>query len=298
MISGGALIITNLSNMVTGQEIEIANHISRFIGLWVILLVVFLLSFDNFQYSKFLNLSRIKQLSSLVVIGVFCWIAIPNVIDFLPSLVNRVTDLRADNVRNLQAVAKPLTWLETNAQPESVIWTDRWISYYVPSRTHHYVLFSPGGGLHLMPSAELVDRYLVANYFRDLTVDDLKNDFRSYAGVGNAIHQYKTNNRRVQLCLFFRFDYWGYNCGQMADSFSWRGEQYFLDLEKKYQTDIKPHINQKLVYYQVAYILIDKVEDKLKLPIANISNQTLLYQDQRFEIYGVNQVGQTRVTGS
>ena len=286
-ISGLALIIADLSNIITGQEIEISNHIGRFITIWLVIMLVSLFFYLKKNHHSLLKLSKYKKITPLFLLGITIFNLAPLVSNFLPSLFGRITGMEKIKIIELQVMAKPLLWLEKNAEPDSVIWSSKKNSYYIPIYTSHYVLFSPLGGLHLVLSTELEERYLVANYFRNLTLADIKNDFRSYAGVGNAIHQYRSHNRWVKSCHFLRLEKIGYSCGRIEDSFSWRGEKYFFDLYQKYLNDIKPNIDEKLAKYHVNYILVDHREDQLKLPVSNIANAKLVYKDQRFEIYQI-----------
>ncbi|KKQ53223.1 MAG: hypothetical protein US72_C0002G0013 [Microgenomates group bacterium GW2011_GWC1_38_12] len=287
IVSGLALTGADLSNLITGQEMEIANHIGRFITIWLVIILVYLGIFLKNNYTDLFKLPKVKKIFIFSLLGVIIIMLISPIKNFLPSLINRVTDQNRAEIKELQNIAGPLVWLKENTKSNSVVWINKKTSHYVPIYAHRHVLFSSGGGLHLMPSAELEERYLVANYFRNLTLADIKKDFRSYAGVGNAIHQYQSHNRQVKLCRFLKLERLNYSCGQMMDSLTWRGEKYFFDLYQKYLNDIKPNIDEKLAKYHVNYILVDHREDQLKLPVSNIANAKLVYKDQRFEIYQI-----------
>ena len=116
-------------------------------------------------------------------------------------------------------------------------------SIYIPKYENRYVIFNPYGGLHLVSTDEVLERYLVSKAPQKLTVPILVNDFRSYAGTGPAIHQVAQHNYRMRICNLFRLG----NCGEIKDVLSFYGEAYFQKILNRYETDVVPNIS---LYYQ------------------------------------------------
>ncbi len=280
-LMGLALIIVSMSNVITGKELEISNHIERFAIIWIsivyVMCVWFLMQFRfetrAISYFRKIVLSLLLILSS----GIFAY--------FFIHGFSMQSVLKTDTV-SAQAYAAPLDWLNKNWTGESVVWSNGLIGCYVPIMTTGFQLFNAFGGLHLVPSKEVEERYLVSHYFDNLTLQDIERDFRQYAGTGNAIHQYKTYNRKVKLCRLLGFSYLGIDCGQTTDAISFKGEKYFMDLYAQYKNDIKPNIKDELKKFNVTYIIKDKNQEETFMP-ASILGTKRVWNDDRFEIYSI-----------
>jgi hypothetical protein len=180
-----------------------------------------------------------------------------------------------------------LNWLEQVEGEPVVVWADlrSVINGFVPALTKHYVLFEKGGTLHLVSSQEVEERYLVSNYFNQLSLDDIKKDFAIYAGSGNAIHPYKIHNRKVALCRLIRLNLVGVNCGQETDALALKGEKYFIYLYNKYKNEILPNIDYYLKKYHVAYFVRDRqINNDIVLKQIGLK---LVYTDANFDIYKI-----------
>lgn len=281
-VSGLGLFLTLFSNVITGKELEISNHIERFIVIWIGLSL-----FTYFWYfaKSFSEFSALRLYKKLVIIILLCLHSIL----FVYYLVDqfKIRQIFDSDVLTMQEYKEPLVWLSKNAPKESVVWANGGIGDYVPIETTNFILFSAGGGLHVMPNKEQEERYLISRFFDNLTLEDIKKDFRAYSGVGNSIHQYKTHNRKVNLCNIFKFSYLGMNCGQLTDAVSFKGEDYFVNLFNQYKNDIKPDIVEKLKKFNVTYIVKDKTATNIFKP-EKIPNTELVWSEGDFEIYRIN----------
>ena len=276
---GGGLLVALFSNVITGKELEIANHIERFIVIWVPITFITFAYFLIKNRSGFYSLGIYKKM----LLSLFFVLSSIIFIHFLVQGFSIKTILNTDTL-SVQAYAKPLKWLNENVPKESVIWSNGNIGYYLPTMTTDFSLFNGFGVLHLLSSKELEERYLVSNYFNNLTLQDIKRDFRQYAGVGNSIHQYKTFNRKVRICQIAKLSYFGVDCGTTTDPISFKGEKYFIDLYNEYNNDIKPNISNKLKKFNVKYIVKDKRGGSNFSP-EKISGTKLVWSNDRFEIY-------------
>lgn len=282
LITGCALLISSVSNIITGKDMQIAGHIARFIILWFSISCVYY-SFYFFSNVKKLNELPFKKIIILSLIIVVCFIGIirnfPRSIPFWGVNFKQSLDV--------QNYAGPLTWLDKNTLEPSVIWANNLVSNYIPILTKHYVLFCNAGGLHLVSSKEVEERYLISHYFEDLNKEDLKKDFRVYAGAGSAVDAYKVHNRKVKICRLIKLDYFGYNCGEIVDAISYKGDKYFNDLFNWYTNEIKLDINKKLKKFHTAFIIQDKKYD-FAWQSEMIKGTQLIYQDERFLIYRIS----------
>jgi len=287
VITGTALVVTAGSNIVFAKEMETAVHIGRFIIFWFsIFFLYFLVQFWR-RRGDVGQLSLIKKIMIGTVISIALFGYLRN---FYDQGVHFFTRIDKDVIVSAQAYAGPAEWLNKNVPSEQVIWTmsNSGIESYVPMLTRHYLLFSEWSTLQLMPSAEIEERYLIASYFKDLTLNDIERDFRIYSGTGASIHQYKTHNREVIVCKMLRLEKFGYSCGEMETDISFKGEGHFINLYDKYIKDIKPNIKEKLKKYGVSYILVDKEIDEFKIPITDLQGLEMVYRDNRFVIYKIN----------
>jgi len=286
-ISGLSLVIVSASNVITGKEMELAQHIIRFILAWASLALVAFLFFVKNNWAGFKSFNLCKK-SILFVLCLTCFFGLAAY--YRGYLDNLSLSHRRQIIQSIEDGRRPsavLSWLESREKKPVVIWIngDLPIEGYITAATRHYVLFSNGGILQLVSSEEVEERYLVSNYFNKLSLDDIKNDFKLYAGSGNAVHPYKIHNRKVVLCRFFRLDKFGYNCGDKTDALTLKGEKYFTDLYDKYTKEIVPNIGYYLKKYHVAYFIKDRRVDK------NIYAEKIgmerVYYDDNFEVYKI-----------
>ena len=283
---GLAMIVVSSSNVVSGKDLELPQHVERFIVLW----------FGFTSVYSFAVLCRkrldmhIHPLSLTAGSLLFALIFFGNVMYVYTFGVGALFDepRTPAELRKIQGFATPLAWLRENAKEPTVIWADPNAPFnsYVTMMTQHYVLFSAGGGLHLVGQDELNERFLVSHYFV-LTRGDLIDDYHAYAGVGNAYHGWKTHNRMVKVCQILHLDYFGHPCGELTDRESFKGKAYFDALYKRYEKEIKPNIHEELKKYHVAFIIHDKETDRREFQPELISGTKLVYSDGRFSIYSL-----------
>jgi hypothetical protein len=281
---GIAMVIVTCSNVISGKDLELPQHIERFIVLWLGFASVYSCYFlsRKHEWQKFSRsaLAFGSLCIAVIFIGNIHYLDI-----FGPGVI---ADEQYDFIRakKIQGFHAPLQWLKENENEPTVIWADPNgpLRGYITAMTQHYVLFSAGGGLHLVGQDELNERFLVSHYFA-LTRDDLIDDYQAYGGVGNAYHGWKTYNRKVKLCRMFMLDRLGRECGELTDRESYVGAQYFTDLHERYQHEIRPHIGSYLEKYQVGYIIKDKETDREEFQPAAILGAKQVYSDGRFEIY-------------
>ena len=331
-ISGLSLIMASASNIITGKDLELAEHIVRFVWAWApLMLVAFLLRepeysavyrgdegasdqiiggadtarkkpalmprgtaprsgsfFVKDNWTNFRSFSLSKRIVILILcLMCFFGVGIYYKRSFL-MLFRKQQSIQSYIDENQRSEAV-LEWLESREKKPVVIWIDddsqSAIEGYITAATKHYVLFSIGGTLHLVSNQEVEERYLVSNYFNKLSLADLKNDFNLYAGLADAVHLYKTHNRKVILCRFFQLDKLGYDCGEKTDAFTLKGEKYFTDLYDQYTKEIVPNIGRYLKKYHVAYFIKDRRVDK-DIDAEKIGMERAYYDDN-FEVYKI-----------
>lgn len=279
-IGGFGLWIMEGSNLITGKLLETGEHMPGFIFPWI--------WFSAFALGMFLWRQRLQLSGELRVlsVGVLLVLSVISVrfvfLDaFLPPYVNRAT-WQAE-----QQYAGPFSWLQDEEKETVVVWSDphdepsTLLSVY----TRHFTLDSVWGMFELVPEGEIRERYLVSQYFNNPTVANLRttDEMSFYVGRHDLPHQAKTIERGIKICRILFF--WDKNkdCGTPPTPQDLLGEKFFLDLEKKFRTDIKPNIKAYLQKYHVSYILKDKVLNPLYKP--ETLGAVQVYADDRFELY-------------
>lgn len=282
VINGLGLWIMQGSNLITGKLLETAEHIRILILPWLLFATVCI---GALLWEKRALLSGKLRLFSVIVIGV---LSVANVhytyFYFSPFLTQNVN-------RGLwqteQLYVKPFAWLENKEKEPVVVWSNPHdhLTANLPTFTKHFTLYTWGGMFELMPEGEVHERFLVSSYFDNPTIDDLKSSdtMGLYLGRQDFPHKAKTIERGIKVCRILFF--WDKNkdCGTPPTPQELLGDQFFIDLENKFQNDIKPNIKEYLKKYHVSYILKDKTLDPQYHP--EELGATRVYSDDRYEIY-------------
>ncbi|MBI2443825.1 MAG: hypothetical protein HYV42_01110 [Candidatus Magasanikbacteria bacterium] len=290
--SGLALIGVTFSNIITGKDLELPGHISRFMTVWQPLALVAYLALAIKDRDGWRVLNRARRYL-LLALFVFSILGLGYLARHYWSFFRSRNDTAALYERFRHSLPA-LQWLEQAAPKPQVVLTGPAdpLSSYIPALTKHYVLFANGGILHLLSSREAEDRYLVASLFKELTPEYLERDFQTYAGVGNAVHQYRTHNRAVKICWLLQLPRLGRPCGELATAVSWRGEQYFIDLFKRYVAEVKVRPAESLRRYNVTYVVHNKELDPAGGERYNQTGLRPEYADDFYAIYSVNYLPQ------
>lgn len=282
-ITGTAIVGVMFSNIVTGVDLELPQHVERFVILWFVFASVYLIPVT---YRAFCDSSSTRR----ALIALFAFLVLAINLQYMRSHGPAIIAYPFDTaqMRDIQKFNAPLTWLRENVKTPSVIWSDPngIFHHYVAMSTPHYVLFQKGGGLHIVSDREMEDRYLTSHYF-SLTKDELIEDYQMYGGTGNAVHLYKTHNRKVRVCRLFQLDRLGYECGELTDMVTFKGRAYFDDLYERFLVEIRPNIDAKLVEYHVGYIVFDNATNSEDFKPEELPHTEKVYDDGRFSIYSL-----------
>ena len=282
VITGGALLICLFLNVFIGVEFTIAIHMGRFVITWAALIFGVLL----YEWYKAYFCNHKKVLWTHVAMGLFMLVLASGVARNIPRAIGFFSsDNREVSYRNVQEYAGPLLWLEKNVTEESVVWSNKSISGYIPVMTKHYPLFLDSATAHTIPNEELEERYLLWRSLGDLTLKDVKNDFGMYAGAGREKELPLAINNRVRLCNMVA-KLVDTNCPQKTDAITLQGEDYFNDLLAKFN-DVKRNRARLLSEYNVGYIIVDSSRDAYA---SLFSTSTAIYTDGTFSIYLISNV--------
>ncbi|MSU73890.1 hypothetical protein EXS56_01990 [Candidatus Kaiserbacteria bacterium] len=283
LVSGLGLWILQGSNLITGKLIETGMHVRILILPW--------LSFATMLVGAHLWKRRAILSGGLRVVALTVVSACTLASLYFLFAYSPFADIGAKSAlwRSEQSYAEPFAWLERTEKSPVVVWMDPspadGISSVLPIFTKHFPLYAPAAQQTLLSTEEVQERFLVSQYFNNPTVADLRRPgtMELYIGRRDLPHAAMTIAREIKVCrILFSFDK-GKDCGTPPTSEELLGDQFFIDIENKFQTDIKPNIKAYLKKYHVSYILKDTVRNPHYRPEA--LGAVRVYADSRYEIY-------------
>jgi putative flippase GtrA len=285
-ITGATMVGVIFSHVVTGKDLELPQHIERFVVVWFAFASLYFAARERAAIRSALRSFPKNILVALLLLGI-----IAGNVYFLkryaprPSMLPFAHVTSAD-VERAKETERVMQWLSENIAEPAVIWADPdgAINNYTPFRTKHYMLFSPSAVLQLLPSSEMEERYLTAHYFA-LSAAELLEEYQEYAGAGHAEHAHKTHNRRVKVCRRLQLERFGHECGELTDLLHHKGEAYFNGLYARHQKEIRPNISDLLAKYSVDYIVADKLMDSKTFHPETLPGTKEIYSDERFTVY-------------
>lgn len=282
--SGLGLWILQGNNLLTGKLIETGAHIRILILPWLSFTTVLM---GTHLWKRRAVLSKGLRAFSLCVVLAGALASMYFLSAYLFPFMN--VGAKSASWHAAQLYAKPFAWLERTEQSPVVVWADPYpddgISSALPIFTRHFPLYSPAAQQTLLSTEEVHERFLISQYFNTLTVADLKREsvMVLYIGRHDLPHQVMTIAREIKVCRILFF--WDTNkeCGTPPTSQELLGDQFFIDVEHKFRTDIKPNIKAYLKKYHVSYILKDTVLQPQYRP--EVLGAVRVYADDRYEIY-------------
>jgi hypothetical protein len=279
-ISGFGLWIMEGSNLFTGKLLETGEHMVGLIMPWIVFSA---LSLGAYLWRHRVQLSPALRIFSLGMLVLFSVVSVRYVsLDaFLPPHIER------GRLQAQQDYAKPFEWLQREEQEPVVVWSDpdHYATVLLPIYTRHFTLDVYWGMLELLPEGEVRERYLISQYFDNPSLADLKtvDEMSLYLGRSDLPHRANTVARGIKICRILFFWDAGKDCGTPPTPQQLLGEQFFIDLDKKFRTDIKPNITAYLKKYHVSYILKDIELNPRYDP--EVLGAVRVYRDDRFELY-------------
>jgi len=278
-VSGMGLWIEQGSNAITGQLLELGEHLKPSIVTWLAFATV---AIGWALWERRERMSQGWQYASGVGVALLLLVSVYFGYAQFEAFLFQV------NVpvwQEQQTYAAPLQWIDAHETAPVVIWADPhdYFVQHVPVLSRDYVLSAEAAMYHLVSNQEIRERYLVSQYFNNPSPSDLQRDIRLYMGNQDVYHNAKTIERGIKLCRIFFFWDHNHNCGVVPTSLSLLGDSFFASLETQFATDIKPHIKEYLQKYHVAYIVKDDVLDPQYQP--QKLGAVRVYSDGRFEIY-------------
>ncbi len=271
--SGLGLLGVMVSNVVTGQDIATASHIGRFATLWV---AVFfgIGAWILWRSREGISLISLHKKISIFVLLFLCAAFLGS--NFKRSLpFERIKSM--DSAR-IQAYAEPLRWIDMHEDNPVVIWANDDISIHIPIVTKHYVLWHPLGGLHVMPTEEVENRYL-ASRFMPSTPEQLLMEHRLFEGAGiEAQHVARVAQEKLRCAI-------GMRCVVPPSIRAMIGEEKIMSLVNR-QKELRRDLLKVLRQYQVSYLVAD-ISKQEHIFFGAIPGSVEIWRNNSFVIYGL-----------
>lgn len=282
-VSGLGLWILQGGNLITGKLIETGMHVRILILPWLSFATVLL---GAHLWKRRATLSGGLRAVSLTMVSMCGLASLYFLLTYSPfaDIGTKSALWRAE-----QSYAEPFAWLERTEKSPVVIWMDPspadGISSVLPVFTKHFPLYAPAAQQTLLSTEEVQERFLVSQYFNNPTAADLRRErtMELYVGRRDLPHQAMTIAREIKVCRALFFLSKEKDCGTPPTSEELLGDQFFIDIENKFQTVIKPNIKEYLEKYHVSYILKDKKLHPHYRPEA--LGAVRVYTDEKYEIY-------------
>lgn len=279
-ISGLSLWIMQGSNLITGKLLETGEHVRSLLMPWLIFSTI---GIGIFLWRRRAEISGGLRTFSVAAVALLMAVNVYYTYDFFsPFLLSHIDQ---KEWKREESYAKPFAWLQDAEEKPVVVWSDphNYLATELPIFTRHFTLYAYFGMLELVPEGEIRERYLVSQFFNDLTAEDLKNDLSMYVGRQDAFHRPKTIERGIKICRLLFFWDKDKECGTIPTPQSLLGDAFFAGLEDKFRSDIRPNIKAYLAKYNVSYILKDKELNPQYRP--EVLGAVRVYSDDRYEIW-------------
>ncbi len=175
-----ATILVSNSHLITGKNLFFASHYFELAHFWTVFSFVYIFNL------LFTNQSKTWRF----LIGVLIWISILfNFYQYL-SVATKI-EPRYIYWQNYGSVFE---WLNKNTAKDSVVYTNEELSHLIPVYTSNNIFYCRGANLHFISDQEVLDRFILNNFFEGF---DEKFVFERYESIFGVRYQnkYRTIDR-------------------------------------------------------------------------------------------------------
>ncbi len=259
LLSGGALLIGSVSNVVTGQLMDFHSH------FWRLSLPLNIVAIATFIPAVLKKTDRWERL-----LTGFCLILLvfttlnrtfirANAYSYLVPERFSVTAHRA-----VQDYERIFRFFNEKGIRNQVILADGTLGQYIPLYTDNYLFYIRRGGLHTIPGPELLTRFLTY-YVDQVDANFLRNEVDGYAGAGP-----------IQTAMY-RTAY-----GDPVQPIDLAGGNVFIRKALREHEAIRKEYDSTLRKFHVTYVVIDNRSAENPRPP---QKKQEVYHDDRFTIY-------------
>ncbi len=238
-------IILNWQNVITGQAFSFSMHY-----YWVIVLFLFLIITGVFNVVRKEKFSfRICIIYGLIILSLLIVInREKGGIRFV--LIEPFNSVNTEVFRKQQELAALADWFNKNTPKESAVYYlgDDY-NWFLPIYTHNNVYYNGYAANYLLSDSELEDRWVMQNFFTDLTADYIK---KNQGGIwlNKFIESYQ--NREIRKKLISLITGKEYTAGVMIP------DEYIQKIFDKQAAFRKSGFGIALKKYEVDYVLVSK----------------------------------------
>lgn len=259
-------IIVMNQHLITGRNGEFSSHYSVGNMFWFTFSILYILN----QWLK----SRSEKIQK-IVFALCCVLVIIVAFRGAQKLINQQIAYQEREVY-VQDYRPLFDWLNQNAQPEDVVFTNEEIGVYIPIYTKQNVFYSGYSILFFMTDDEVENRFIINNYFEKFTDEFVVEKQRGIFG-GYYVNEYGHNASKNKLRKLL---------GQETQVYVLVPPSQVEHIKAKAKTIQKDSFEKVLGTYRADYILWDKIAN----PNWKVENQKFLkevYQSGNFTIYQV-----------
>jgi len=186
-------VIAVNQHVITGRNLEFSSHYymsAVFFGgfacafLWV----NFIKSFPRYL--------KVIKIPFLIVVILVVVLNLRN----LPGIFSSVRSQATSNVR----YSRVIKWINENIKNESVVYANENLSVLIPVYTKNDVFYERFANLFIMPDTEVLDRFILNNFFENFDENFVTQNYRSIFGVyyiDKFSHNQSANKVKVLLGL-------------------------------------------------------------------------------------------------
>lgn len=257
-----SVLIAATSNVVTGKLMDFHSH------PWRLSLMVLIVGIGVFwQIAKRAHQNIEKWGAATLFLLLLATtlnrtVIRANAYSYIPK--NEEVRLLHEKIKEYQEV---MIQLDANGIHDSVILSNKFLSFIIPLYTDNTVLFTVRSNLHVLPKDELLERFLTQN------IDHISKEFLlghvdHFAGLGyieQALYKNAYANEEDNIAPI---DLMG------GDSYLQTALELGRDIDRNYE--------EYLAKFQVRYIVND-TEDALTIRIPK--NTSILFKNERFTVY-------------
>lgn len=279
---GLAIFILAFSPIISGRDGAIGDHLGRELFFWLSISTA-VISYFIFSggYFKQQVWGRKLVILLLLLLSIF-----PVVKHHKRSLFQPFQRSR-DEIIAVQDYAKPIAWLDDYDKDPAVIWASPGIASFITIFSKNYSLEPPDLAYQYWNSKkEVQERYLVSQYFNDITPEFLDNN--STALGLSYFRRFDDLRWKVELCKKLRFMMFK-RCIPTTSSLTlselaFQKDREIAELTKVNEKEVRPHITKLLKKYYVTYVIKDTRSDP-SFRVEKFKNTEEIYNDGRFIIF-------------
>lgn len=282
LIMGFGILVVLMSPIITGKDGAIGDHVGRELYFWLAISTS-LLAYLVFTRSNLFSLQFYRR---FIIILLLVINLVPVVKHYRRSVLQPFHIERSRTI-SVQDYAKPIAWLHEYDKNPRVVLADGPIGSFVAIFSRHYNTSPPDVAYQYWISrSEMQERYLVSEYFTDITPEFLAKGSTVPLGL-SYVRRFDDLKWKSELCEMFKLvlnKCIPTSSGLTLSQVRALQDEDIKNLIEKNDKEIKPNINELLRKYQVTYAVKDKLNGG-NFNVERLKNIKEIYNDGRFVIY-------------